>query len=160
MNDRRWWVTCGSGLRIGEALALTLDEVDLRQAYLCIRETKFFKSRLVPMGKDLTGVLTKYVIRHRERHLAPAEAPLFCFRDGTALSQSAAHSAFRRLRSQAGILREGGARRQPRLHDLRHTAAVHRLIAWYRTGADLQRRCCPGWQPIWAIVICLQRNAI
>jgi site-specific recombinase XerD len=128
----------GAGLRIGEALALTLEEVDLRQACLYIRETKFFKSRLVPMGKDLTGVLTGYVIRRHERQSASASSPLFCFRDGSSLSQSSARNAFRRLRSYAGVRREGGARRQPRLHDLRHTAAVHRLIAWYRAGTDLQ----------------------
>ena len=54
------------------------------------------------------------------------------------MSQSAARSAFRRLRIHAGVRREGGARRQPRLHDLRHAAAVHRLIAWYDSGADVQ----------------------
>lgn len=128
----------GAGLRTGEALMLTLGEVDLRQALLRIRETKFFKSRLVPMGKDLTGLMTEYVLRRLGHYTAPADAPLFCFRDGSPLSQSAARNAFRRLRACAGVLREGGARRQPRLHDLRHTAAVHRLIAWYRSGADLQ----------------------
>lgn len=128
----------GAGLRISEALALTLDEVDLDQELLLIRETKFFKSRLVPFGKDLTAILTEYVRKRQEHHGATSAAPLFCFRDGSPLSQSAARSAFRRLRSSAGVLREGGARRQPRLHDLRHTAAVHRLIAWYRNGADLQ----------------------
>jgi len=128
----------GAGLRIGEALTLTLGEVDLCQALLRIRETKFFKSRLVPLGNDLTGLLTEYVVRRHERYGAQAEAPLFCFRDGSPLSQSAARNAFRRLRTCAGVLREGGSRRQPRLHDLRHTAAVHRLIAWYRTGANLQ----------------------
>ena len=46
-------------------------------------------------------------------------------------------AAFRRLRSIAGIKREGGARNQPRLHDLRHSAAVHRVTSWYRSGADL-----------------------
>lgn len=128
----------GAGLRIGEALALTLGDVDLRQACLYIRETKFFKSRLVPLGKDLTGLLTDYIIKRHEVHAASAQAPLFCFRDGSPLNQSSARSAFRRLRAYAGVRREGGARRQPRLHDLRHTAAVHRLIAWYRNGADLQ----------------------
>ena len=48
-------------------------------------------------------------------------------------------SAFRRLRIQAGVQRNDGARYQPRLHDLRHAGAVHRLVAWYRSGADLQR---------------------
>ncbi len=128
----------GAGLRIGEALALTLSDVDLRQAYLHLRETKFFKSRLVPLGTDLTEILTEYVSIAHEENTAPAKAPLLYFRDGSPLSQSAARSAFRRLRSHAGVLREGGPRRQPRLHDLRHTAAVHRIIAWYQSGADLQ----------------------
>jgi integrase/recombinase XerD len=127
-----------TGLRIGEALSLTLDEVDLDQACLFIRETKFFKSRFVLLGKDLVGALTNYVLRCHQRHATSLKATLFCFRDGSPLSQSAARSAFRRLRSSAGVQREGGARRQPRLHDFRHTAAVHRLIAWYRSGADLQ----------------------
>jgi len=129
----------GAGLRIGEALSLTMDDIDLHQAYLHIRETKFFKSRLVPMGTDLNGVMTEYVLRGRRRHMLSAKAPLFCFHDGSPLSKSAARNAFRRLRSHAGVLREGGPRRQPRLHDLRHTAAVHRLIAWYRSGEDLQK---------------------
>ena len=128
----------GAGLRIGEALALRLGEVDLREACLRVCETKFFKSRLVPLGTDLTGVLTEYLGKRNESYPSAEQAPLFCFRDGSPLSQSAARSAFRRLRIHAGVRREGGARRQPRLHDLRHTAAVHRLIAWYDSGADVQ----------------------
>ena len=62
---------------------------------------------------------------------------LFCKRDGTPLTNSAIGAAFRRLRAIAGIKRDGGARNQPRLHDLRHTAAVHRVTTWYRVGADL-----------------------
>ena len=129
----------GAGLRIGEALALTMGDVDLSQAYLRIRETKFFKSRLVPLGKDLSRLMTEYTIRGHGYHMVPTKAPFFCFRDGSPLSQSAVRSAFRRLRSHAGVRREGGPRRQPRLHDLRHTSAVHRIIAWYRSGADLQK---------------------
>lgn len=126
----------GTGLRIGEALRLTLGEVDLTKACLRIRGTKFFKSRLVPMGRDLTGLLTDFVLR---RYQVPsADAPLFSFRNGSPLSQSAVRSTFRRLRSHAGVMRDGGPRRQPRIHDLRHTAAVHRLIAWYRSGKDLK----------------------
>ena len=131
-------VLYGAALRLGEALALTRGDVDLREACLRIRETKFFKHLLVPLGHDLTGVLTAYVVARPARPGAAGEAPLFCFRDGAPLSQSAVRRAFRRLRTQAGIGREGGPRRQPRLHDLRHAAAVHRLLAWYRRGADLQ----------------------
>jgi integrase/recombinase XerD len=127
----------GAGLRLGEALALTLDAVDLTQAYLHVHETKFFKSRLVPLGKDLTTILSDYMAS-RHKRATQLESPLFCFRDGSPLSQSAVRSTFRRLRSYAGVLLDGGSRHQPRLHDLRHTAAVHRVIAWYRNGADLQ----------------------
>ncbi|MFH0725923.1 MAG: tyrosine-type recombinase/integrase [Pseudomonadota bacterium] len=128
----------GTGLRIGEALRLTLDDVDLRQACLHIRGTKFFKSRLVPMGKDLTGVLMGYVLKRHGLQATSAGTPLFCFRNELPLSQSAVRSAFRRVRSHAGVMRYDGPRRQPRIHDLRHTAAVHRLISWYRSGKDLQ----------------------
>ena len=62
---------------------------------------------------------------------------LFCQADGTPLTDSAIGAAFRRLRTIAGIKRDGGARNQPRLHDLRHSAAVHRVTSWYRSGADL-----------------------
>jgi integrase/recombinase XerD len=127
----------GAGLRISEALSLSITDVDLEQARLIVRGTKFYKTRLVPLGTDLTHVITEYVGKRNDRHSGAADTPFFCFRDGTPLSKSAARSAFRRLRANAGVGREGGARQQPRLHDLRHSAAVHRLVAWYRCGADL-----------------------
>lgn len=131
-------VLYGAGLRIGEALSLAMADVDLEGATLLIRETKFFKTRIVPMGGDLTKILAEYVLLRNRRHKVTPDAPFFCFLSGLPLSKSAAESAFRRLRTCAGIQREGGSRRQPRLHDLRHSAAVHRLVAWYRTGLDLQ----------------------
>jgi site-specific recombinase XerD len=128
----------GAGLRISEALALTLGDVDIRQACLRIGDTKFFKSRLVPLGKDLTEILTKYIATYHG-DAATVDAPFFSFRNGSPLSQFAARRAFVRIRSYAGVGREGAARCQPRLHDLRHASAVHRLIAWYQNGADLQK---------------------
>ena len=128
----------GACLRLGEALRLTLRDVDLDQAVLCIRETKFYKTRLVPLGQDLSTVLNQYVQRRNITHSQESSAPFFCFRDGRPLSQSAVRSAFRRLRVQAGVRRDDGAHYQPRLHDLRHAGVVHRLVAWYRSGADLQ----------------------
>lgn len=127
----------GAGLRISEAVALSIADVDLDQACLIVRGTKFYKSRLVPLGKDLAQAMSDYIGKRDDRHSSAAETPFFCFRDGAPLSKSAARSAFRRLRAKAGVVREGGARQQPRLHDLRHSAAVHRLVAWYRSGADL-----------------------
>jgi site-specific recombinase XerD len=129
----------GACLRLGEALRLTMNDVDLDQALLCIRKTKFYKTRLVPLGQDLTRVLNRYVQQRNNVHCRESTAPFFCFRDGRPLSHSAVRSAFRRLRVQAGVQRNDGARYQPRLHDLRHAGAVHRVVAWYRSGADLQR---------------------
>ena len=131
-------VLYGAGLRIGEALSLAMVDVDLNEATMRIRETKFFKTRIVPLGRDLTKILVEYVGLRNKQHQVSPDAPFFCFRSGLPLSRSAADSAFRRLRACAGIQREGGPRRQPRLHDLRHSAAVHRLVARYRTGVDLQ----------------------
>lgn len=130
----------GAGLRLGEALALSVEDVDLQQACLDVRETKFFKHRLVPMGTDLTNVMREYLVKRNGMHADTTDSPFLCCRDGSMLSQSAARNAFRRLRVVAKLEREGGTRRQPRLHDMRHTAAVHRLIAWYRSGVDLQER--------------------
>ena len=128
----------GACLRPGEARHLTMKDVDLDQAVLCIRMSKFYKTRLVPLGKDLNAALHQYVQQRNLSYVSEPDAPLFCFRDGRALSKSAVGNAFRRLRGLAGIARQDGARYQPRLQDLRHTGAVHRLVAWYRRGADLQ----------------------
>jgi integrase len=130
----------GAGLRIGEALALTRDDVDLDTALLTIRESKFYKTRLVPIGPSLTAVLRSYVNDRNQRgHSNEPGATFFVTRTDTAVTRSLAERAFVRLRNIAGIAREDGARYQPRLHDLRHSMAVHRLVAWYREGADVQR---------------------
>jgi site-specific recombinase XerD len=130
----------GAGLRISEALALTLAEIDLSANVLTIRESKFYKTRLVPIGPRLTAVLRTYADdRHRQGHVKDSAHPFFVTRSDTAVTRGMAESAFVRLRNIADIAREDGARYQPRLHDLRHTMAVHRLVAWYREGADVQR---------------------
>lgn len=129
----------GACLRPSEGRHLTMKDVDLNQAVLCIQASKFYKMRLVPLGKDLNTALNQYVQQRNLAYADDLDAPLFCFRDGRALSKSAVGSAFRRLRIVAGIERQDGARYQPRLHDLRHTGVVHRLVAWYRRGADVQR---------------------
>jgi integrase/recombinase XerD len=128
----------GAGLRIGEAVSLTLADVDLDAAMLQVRESKFYKSRLVPVGADLRNVLAQHVTR-RQTDRAYSDAPLFVRRTGDRLTRGAAEHAFCRLRIHANVLRHDGARYQPRLHDLRHTAATHRLQFWYESGADVQR---------------------
>lgn len=129
----------GAGLRISEALGLTLADVDLTAAVLHIRESKFYKTRLVPIGLDLNRLLTPYAATRRRNRAAP-DSPFFISRCGDAVTRSNAENAFCRLRVRAGVVRDdGNSRHQPRLHDLRASFAVHRLVSWYRSGDNLQR---------------------
>ncbi len=130
----------GSAIRISEALALPLRDVDLAAGVLTIRETKFFKSRVVPIGPKLTRALSDYAERRRRLPLPAGEdSRFFCTRTGHRLEHEYVLKHFRRLRTVAGIRRAGGPYTQPRLHDIRHTSATHRLIAWYREGKDVPR---------------------
>lgn len=130
----------GTGLRVGEAQRLTLADVDLQEALLTIRATKFFKSRLVPIGPQLVHVLKIYAALRADRPLPQGRSSYFLAnRDGTPLAKSTLQSAFSRLRCAAGISGPGSGRQSPRLHDLRHSFAVHRLTEWYHQGADVQR---------------------
>ena len=131
----------GAGLRISEALSLTLADVELSEGILTIRESKFYKSRLVPMSPALTSALGAFVAQRAKEHPTHLrlEAALFLTRTATPVARNTAENLFSRLRTRAGVLRHDGSRYQPRLHDLRHAFAVHRLISWYRLGADVQR---------------------
>lgn len=126
-----------SGLRIGEALGLTLDDVDLDEGILTIRATKFGKSRLVPLHVTTVKILVDYRQR-REQFLAGRPVPhWFVNANGGRLGYDSARHAFRRL--TAGLRSQPG-RPRPRLHDLRHRFAVMTLLNWYREGQDVQRR--------------------
>jgi site-specific recombinase XerD len=127
----------GAALRRGEALRLKLEDVDVAQSLIHIRGTKFFKTRIVPLGASLNAVMREFVVRRVSRHSEGGKNTLFSKRDGTPLNDSTIGHTFRRLCAIAGVRRDGAPRNQPRMHDLRHSAAVHRVIAWYRCDADL-----------------------
>jgi site-specific recombinase XerD len=129
----------GAGLRISEALALTLNDLDLSTALIQIRETKFYKTRLVPIGPDLVRTLTRYASQRKKDHSAQSDRPFFVSRMGNAIPPWTPDLIFGRVRRRAKVERHDGGRFQPRLHDLRHSFAVHRLISWYRQGANVQR---------------------
>ena len=130
----------GAGLRISEALRLTLSDIDLEQRLLTICETKFYKTRLVPLSADLSQALTNYLAaRSRAEHPAPPESFLLLTRHSLPVSVQLAEDTFKRLCRRAGVRRKDTSRYVPRLHDLRHTFAVHRLTACYRDGGDVQR---------------------
>lgn len=126
----------GTGMRVGEALRLHLADVDLDNRVITIRGTKFYKSRLVPLGKDVVRLVRNYIAtpgRWNQHY-----QPLFQSREHKPLRHSLVNIAFQRLRSLAEVRRSDGSSRQPRLHDLRHAFAVHRLTEWYKAGEDVQ----------------------
>lgn len=130
----------GGGLRIGEALGATVRDADLSERTIIVRKTKFFKARLVPIGPKLTQELAEHIARRRELPLPDGEdSALFTTRTGRGWPYQHVITLFQRVRQTAGIECPPGQLRPPRLHDLRHTAAVHRVIAWYRSGEDVQR---------------------
>jgi len=130
----------GTGLRDGEAIRLNQADVDLDNSLIVVRMTKFHKSRLVPLGPQVRQLLKDYASsRNASAKSDDEDAPFFMTCKGTRVILNTLQSHFRRVRAQAGIRRSGGTRHQPRLHDLRHTFAVHRLTSWYRQGADVQK---------------------
>jgi integrase len=131
------------GLRLGELLRLKLGDVEERQTVLRIRESKFHKSRLVPMSSSVTRELRAYLWKRRKIFIIDPNAPLLCNRYSGRIrpySHPGLQSAINQLFDAAGVRDEQG--RRPRVHDLRHTFAVQALIRWYRNGADVQS-CLP-----------------
>jgi integrase len=126
-----------TGLRLSEACRLTVQDVDLNVGVLTVREGKFRKSRLVPLHPSTTASLARYAA---ERDSC-CEEPGHFFRTerAPALDKEAVEKTFSRIRQRLGWTAEGRAR-QPRIHDLRHSFAVRRLLGWYQEGADVERK--------------------
>jgi integrase len=113
--------------------------VDLDDGLLMIRQTKFFKSRLVPVANDLRQMLQIYYEQLWAGNGYAPDSPFLCTKSHTAITTDKADAIFEWLRTEAGVLRFDGGRYQPRLHDFRHSFAVTRLVTWYREGKDVQR---------------------
>ena len=130
----------GAGLRSGEARRLTVADVDLGSSVLAVNDTKFYKSRLVPVGADLAVVLRRYAAIRTQRPLREGSASTFlACRDGSPLKKAIVRHAFNTTLRAAGIDNRKPGCRAPCLHSLRHSFATHRLTSWYREGADVQR---------------------
>ncbi|MFQ5479516.1 MAG: tyrosine-type recombinase/integrase [Candidatus Binatia bacterium] len=130
-----------TGLRRGELLRLTVGDYDPAQRTLLVRESKFHKSRLLPLSSDPTREVDTYLQIRRARRLpTAAEAPLIWNRygGGKAYTGVGFGSTIQALFRAAQIHTAGGGR--PRVHDFRHCFAVHALLRWYRTGADVQAK--------------------
>ena len=129
-----------TGLRIGEALRLTMVDVDLSEAVLTVRQTKFNKNRLVPLGSQIGEVLRCYSERRIRRALPQqADSSFLANLDGTPLQYRTVLSAFRKLLIEAQVHPKGTGFQNPNLHAFRHSFASNRLTTWYQEGADVQR---------------------
>jgi integrase len=132
-----------TGLRISEAINLNDPDVDLDGALLLVRQTKFAKSRKVPLHPSVIGPLASYRALRRQ-HVRPTPNTTFFVssrgkRRGEPLGDRQVHRMFEQLRTQLGWV-DRGDHGHPRIHDLRHTFAVRRLILWHAQGAELHQR--------------------
>ncbi|MGA9830851.1 MAG: tyrosine-type recombinase/integrase [Trebonia sp.] len=123
-----------SGMRVGEALALDVADVDLDAGVITVTG-KYDHTRLVPLHPTTATMLRDYRQRCDQLFPGPATTGFFLSAAGTRPFRSAVEATFSRLLVRAGITPRH--RRPPRIHDLRHSFAVTTLIDWYRTGADV-----------------------
>lgn len=127
-----------SGLRIGEALKLDRSDIDWQEGVLLIRESKFHKSRLVPLHPSSLSALRSFE-RVRDRlQPRPLEPSFFTSLTRKRLLYAVVAQVFRRLVDDVGI--GAGAPSPPRLHDLRHSFAIRTLIGWYQAAEDVQAK--------------------
>jgi integrase len=132
-----------TGLRVSEAIHLRDADVDLKRGILTIRQTKFAKSRQVPIHPSTVDALARYR-QQRARHVPTTTDMSFLIgsrgrRLGQPLGDRQAHRVFNALRDSLGWANRG-AHAAPRLHDLRHTFAVRRVMRWHAEGADVDQR--------------------
>jgi len=130
-----------TGLRRGELLRLTLGDYAPDEHVLAIDETKFHKSRRVPLSPTTTRELERYLQARQRHHLSmSATTPVLAHGIATLRGYTGVGlgHGFRQLLMTSGIRTPEG--RWPRIHDLRHTFAVHALLRWYRAGADVQAK--------------------
>jgi integrase len=127
-----------SGLRIGEAIKLDRSDIDWDQGVLLIRESKFGKSRLVPLHPTTMQALAENARLRDELQRRPKEASFFVSLTRKRLSYAVVCQTFRQLIDNAGVGTDAPS--PPRLHDLRHTFAVRTLLGWYRSDEDVQAK--------------------
>ena len=128
-----------AGLRRGEVLRLTLGDVDAEKGLLTIRQSKFHKSRLVPLSADARREVRTYLKKRLTQSVDPSStAPLIghAWKGGwKRYTGTGLRDRIMALFRKANVVGSDG--RTPRIHDFRHSFAVHSLLRWYRSGADV-----------------------
>jgi integrase len=125
-----------SGLRVGEALRLDRLDLDTKEGVLIVRQTKFNKSRIVPLDRSACRPLRQYAA-FRDRCIPCPSCPRFFLSSrGGPVGYTTLCYNFQQIRRAAGLGDVPG-RRPPRMYDLRHTFACRRILSWYREGRDV-----------------------
>jgi integrase len=127
-----------TGMRIGEAIRLDRADIDWTAGVLAIRDSKFGKSRQVPVLACTLAALERYAQIRDQLCATPATPSFFISLRGTRIIYPVVQQVFRRLCDTAGV--GAAAATRPRIHDLRHTFAVRTLLQWYRAGEDVEAR--------------------
>jgi site-specific recombinase XerD len=128
----------GLGLRVGEVCRLRIQDAEFDRRLLIIRDTKFYKSRLVPFGPQMEVLLKEYLkLKPEQCGSLPPDSPLFSLRGGRAINPGTVSQTFHHLMPRLSLELPPGCS-PPRLHDLRHSFAVGTLVRWYRNGVDPQ----------------------
>jgi integrase len=128
-----------TGMRVGEAIRLDRSDLDSGNGVLTVRESKFGKSRELPLHPSTVAALRGYLRVREAHHNAHVSDALLISPAGTRLIYCNVHATFRQLRRGAG-LRPRSPGCGPRIHDLRHAFAVRTLLEWYRAGVEVQPR--------------------
>lgn len=126
-----------SGMRIGEAVGLQRDDVDLRAGVITIREAKFDRWRLVPLHPTVAEALSRYAAERDRLCPRPRSSAFFISSTGSALNRSGVGKTLRQITTTMGTRTETV---HPRVHDLRHSFAVRTLIEWQRCGVSVDER--------------------
>lgn len=136
-HETLFGLLAASGMRVGEALALGRNDIELAAGVITIRDGKFGRSRLVPLHASTTNALRSYAARRDVLCPGPKSTTFFVSGAGTALAYAGVRKTFNELTTAIG-LRTGTVR--PRIHGLRHSFAVRTLINWHRSGIDVEGR--------------------
>jgi integrase len=130
-----------TGIRRGELLNLKIADYNPRESTLHIRETKFYKSRLLPINGDIADEIRRYLhVRTQRQFPAFADTPLIwnAARGGRAYTGTGLTDCVKPLLKQCGITTNTG--KTPRIHDFRHSFAVNALLRWYKTGTNVEAK--------------------
>ena len=133
-HEALYGLLAASGMRIGEAVALQRDDVDLDAGVITIHQAKLDRPRLVPLHPTTTEALHRYVTKRDGLYPPPRSTAFFVSRSGSGLDVSNVGKTFRKITSAMGVRT---ATVHPRIHDLRHSFAVQTVIGWHQAGISV-----------------------